>query len=372
MPVESPDAALAGIAVVLEPYHGKYATHPEFQEIVTRLEPGLLGGLLGLRKRLGHDGGFEAPVRIRLVDHSSGPLPAGMWTQTEVVDGRRVQVVTIATETLFIGSYPLDKTLVHEAAHCWQQVLDARRSRLPRWLREGLALWLATDGEEAVQRFCSGEAAEEVTLAALVATEQQRLRQKSPGTAYAYMAVLRMVELAGGVDRGDSLPLELSVIPNWEGVLHRRTGLSFAEFEKGMEDWALGYLSQRLKHREVYLEAKRDYRRRSDWKAGMALWTFADEHPESPLAGRALAEAGRAHYRVGQYETSRWLLEQSREKSPHSEMLGDIAYLLFLNACRLRESERARDLGANYLRDFPYFSEGSAEVVTRELQRLGR
>jgi hypothetical protein len=131
------------LAAVAAAYEGKYRDDPR----LARIRKELPARKEAAARRLEQVLGVAAPkVEIRLED--AGRDPSGAWADARTENGR--QVLALKTEYLVLGAHDLDKTLVHELFHCLHRarlgVKDYRR--LPEWVREGAALWVAGQGEE--------------------------------------------------------------------------------------------------------------------------------------------------------------------------------------------------------------------------------
>ncbi|MHC5032854.1 MAG: hypothetical protein ACYTGU_18565, partial [Planctomycetota bacterium] len=123
-------AILLLAAVVFGGYEGKYKDDPRLARIRKELPAKKDAAVQRLEKLLG----VEVPdVEIRLEDA-----------------GRDPQVLALKTEYLVLGAYDVDRTLVHELFHCLHRArLGAKDyARLPEWVREGAAVYVAGQGEE--------------------------------------------------------------------------------------------------------------------------------------------------------------------------------------------------------------------------------
>ncbi|MHC4490381.1 MAG: hypothetical protein ACYTDU_01985 [Planctomycetota bacterium] len=135
--------ALGLFAAVAVAYEGKYKSDPRLARIRKELPARRDAAVRRLEEALG----VEVPnIEIRLED--AGRDPSGAWAEART-EGRR-QVLALKTEYLVLGAYDLDRTLVHELFHCLHRArLGAEGyARLPEWVREGAALYVAGQGEE--------------------------------------------------------------------------------------------------------------------------------------------------------------------------------------------------------------------------------
>ena len=131
------------IAAAAAAYEGKYKSDPRLARIRKELPARKDAAVRRLERALG----VEVPrIEIRLED--AGRDPSGAWAEVRTEKGR--QVLALKTEYLVLGAHDLDRTLVHELFHCLHRArLGAKAyARLPEWVREGAALYVAGQGEE--------------------------------------------------------------------------------------------------------------------------------------------------------------------------------------------------------------------------------
>jgi hypothetical protein len=130
-------------AVAAGGYEGKYENDPRLARIRKELSARKDAAVQRLEKMLG----VEVPdVEIRLED--AGRDPSGSWAEART-EGKR-QVLVLKTEYLVLGAYDLDRTLVHELFHGLHRARLGTKAygRLPEWVREGAAVYVAGQGEE--------------------------------------------------------------------------------------------------------------------------------------------------------------------------------------------------------------------------------
>ena len=136
-------AVLLLFAAVAAAYEGKYRDDPRLVRIREELPARRDAAVRWLEKTLG----VEMPaVEVRLED--AGRDRSGAWAEARTEKGR--QVLALKTEYLVLGAHDLDRTLRHELFHCLHRTrLGAKDyARLPEWVREGAAVYVAGQGEE--------------------------------------------------------------------------------------------------------------------------------------------------------------------------------------------------------------------------------
>lgn len=133
----------------------KYAGTPRFVEICGLLKKSVPVALRTIRTRIGVGLDRKHGVRLELRDAAPknpdrirvfGGLPF-------LTRGSNPVLVRLHAEFLLRGSYDLREEVTHELTHA---VMRARMNpasyrKVPRWLREGLALWVAGQGETRVR-----------------------------------------------------------------------------------------------------------------------------------------------------------------------------------------------------------------------------
>lgn len=136
-------------------YGGKYASDPAFKRTVASI-PGLRRKALGaVKKRLEIEPKRSDRIRIEVRD----ALPAEPETLAPTThapfetftDGGGPDapiVIRIHAEFVKSGQYDLAQELAHEMVHAVmrERMSADAYSRIPKWLREGLALWAAGQG----------------------------------------------------------------------------------------------------------------------------------------------------------------------------------------------------------------------------------
>ena len=140
--------ALAGAA---EPYQGKYLTHPEwsaFQQSVEAWRPDAEQAVaLALGVKIPDD--FDVEVVFEdFPGHAAKNIQTAVTT-TVIRGGRRVQRILFRPELHFGHLVDIKTEILHEMTHAvLRGLLKERHKPVPKWVREGLAVWVARQGRE--------------------------------------------------------------------------------------------------------------------------------------------------------------------------------------------------------------------------------
>ncbi|MHC5042403.1 MAG: hypothetical protein ACYTGI_08530 [Planctomycetota bacterium] len=101
----------------------------------------------------GYEGKYKddprlARIRKELPAKKDAAVQSGAWAEART-EGKR-QVLVLKTEYLVLGAYDVDRTLVHELFHCLHRARLGTKdyARLPEWVREGAAVYVAGQGGE--------------------------------------------------------------------------------------------------------------------------------------------------------------------------------------------------------------------------------
>lgn len=144
-PVDAAAAAAAGI----EFRPSKYADEPRYRELAAEAMPLRQRAVEAIRRRLDIDYDDQRTIRIRFQDlapDGSASKAENMAQRiTETVDGKEVAVIVLYWEYLISGAGSLKDELTHEFFHAVhrEQITKETYTAIPRWVREGLALYVA-------------------------------------------------------------------------------------------------------------------------------------------------------------------------------------------------------------------------------------
>jgi hypothetical protein len=262
-------------------------------ELLARMREGLPAVLAEVSQRSGLP--FEQRrVRVRLEDWSGDLRGAEADSRdrgrTEWCRGQRggEALITLSVEDVLSGSYPWREALLHEGAHAAHRLTvgPERYLQVPRWLREGLAVWIS--GQEESWRFEAWNRGEsELVLRYYGGALAMRALQERPG-----ISLLAARWISGGPHL---IPAELGG-PD-QGVA---TPLPTA---------ALELLRQQVRELGAEPSLQRLVAARAEQEPERALVLAWEPRPEGPaapnllsLAGPLLIQAGRSAELLPQLE----------------------------------------------------------------------
>lgn len=142
--------AAPAAAQEVRPYAGKYAEDPRCADFVSGLPAQMNASARAMSARLGLPEADASAVVLELVDRPLGPQKDVVLggTSTRAWNGRTVQWITLNPESHFASAADFDEELDHEMTHALLRgaLGDAKHRLLPKWAREGLAVWAAGQG----------------------------------------------------------------------------------------------------------------------------------------------------------------------------------------------------------------------------------
>lgn len=157
---------LVGVVLVsaqedpLEAYRGKYVSDPRFRTVCADLRKMRSRGLKRVESVFGVSPRRARSILVEIVDaanNSAGRIQrfrgAAFRTRTgETGDHSHVTIV-IHSEFVRRGEYRLEEEMIHETVHAVMRERMDRRAyaAIPAWLREGMALWAAGQGETRIR-----------------------------------------------------------------------------------------------------------------------------------------------------------------------------------------------------------------------------
>ncbi|MBI3268178.1 MAG: tetratricopeptide repeat protein [Planctomycetes bacterium] len=136
------------------PYAGPFKDDPRLKTVLAALPAWKAAALADAARRLGVPAPPEGAVTLVLRD--AAPPPAGGYRMFEGAQFRTSGkppkiVLTLYAEFLINGRFDVPAELAHEAVHAvMRHTLATGHDRVPEWVREGLAVHLAGQGEERI------------------------------------------------------------------------------------------------------------------------------------------------------------------------------------------------------------------------------
>ena len=233
--------------------------------------------------------------------------------------------------------------------------IDSLRTDL-RDLREEVAALhesLMTGGRQAAADRAAGEERARETQQAVetrLAAAERRLEELGEGMSGLEGSVAGLAEQVARLEAGSASTASL---PRSKPSPSRPSPAISAEelFDRGMESFRAGELGQ----------------------AVLDFEEFADKHPGHPLAPSAEFWIGEAYFRSRDFEQAAQKYQKAIDLAPTGERAPDALLRLGLALRSLHREDRARDVWARLLRDFPD-SEAAlrARVVLRQPARSTR
>jgi tetratricopeptide (TPR) repeat protein len=136
-------------------YAGKYAGMPIVATIRAQIVEARAAGAKLVKERFGATVD-PSEILIRMID--KGAAQDGNHASTDLAyrGGKAIQLITVYMEYAVTGQMRIELTIPHELIHAVQRVAvgDAYYF-LPKWLREGIAVWGANQGEERIDLLLS-------------------------------------------------------------------------------------------------------------------------------------------------------------------------------------------------------------------------
>jgi len=187
-----------------------------------------------IESRLGITYTDSGSIKIKMVDageklaRGTGILTARRTTEKDP-HGGEVLVINLYNEYVLNGIVPEPaREIAHEMTHAVMRELMGREAyvRLPRWLREGLALYVARQGEDRLS-FIFANAAP-----AHPHSHLNGLEGKHSFNDYAedYLAVLYIAQVRGKKALEDFVSLVVKELVPYREALERATGMKYHEF----------------------------------------------------------------------------------------------------------------------------------------------
>ncbi|MBL9086095.1 MAG: tetratricopeptide repeat protein [Planctomycetia bacterium] len=285
--------------VVLD-YAGKYRGDATYAARVAEVERLVPEAVKRIRARLALPAGPPPPFRVRFADIGERPSDLHMSTSEELVGGEVRQALRIYTEPLVLRRYDLADTLTHELLHVWHRhVLGEPYYDVPKWAREGLAVWAAGQGPGRLG-LMAVVFGSDPKVTDPVARIVNGLGGSHSVTDYAedYLA-FAWVEERKGLAGAQALARRLLATSDVAAAFSEAVGLPFAEVEAAVRGHATTAVAKALAGRDAYLEARRAVDAGPADAAIAAADAYLAAHPSAPFAPRARYDRALALFRAG-------------------------------------------------------------------------
>jgi TolA-binding protein len=281
----------------LQDYDGKYRRSSTLKKIAARLEENRRAALQSVAERLGLQP--KDPTRIRielrdaLPDDSEVIRPFTEPHFQTMASGDNVLIV-LHTEFMVNGRFDVGPELIHEITHAVmrERMTPESYRGVPRWLREGLAVWTADQIEDKALAVVAWRDYLDDPAPAFPGLDQDRdslLRYAEYGFAIEWIA------REHGAAKVTDLARLLVENTAATAALKRVTGLAWPEFQAAAHRHALARIRElRPPETDEYAEISRLDRARRYEAVEAACDAFLRAHRKSPLRGDVLYFLGKA------------------------------------------------------------------------------
>ncbi|MCC7138046.1 MAG: hypothetical protein IT460_06405 [Planctomycetes bacterium] len=357
--------------VVLD-YDGKYAGDPAFLARVAEVERLVPEAVARSARRLGLAASDAPPFRVRFADTGERPDTTHMETREELHGAVVVQALVVRTEALMARLFDVARTLTHELVHVrHRHALGEPYYGVPKWAREGLAVWAAEQGPTRLPLLYNLLATNPKTEDA-VARLVNGLR--GPHTTDDYgedWLAFRFVEETKGADAVGRLVRRLLRDPDVEAAFAEAAGTPFPAFEQAARAWAQDRVRRDLGDREAYLAARRAAAAGTPAEAVAAFDAFLAAHPAHALASRARYDRAAALFRAGRLADAAAAFD-ALERDPLAEIFRDDVAEHRVRVAAARGDAAALEAAAKaFVRDFSWVGKDRLTAV-RALWTKGR
>ncbi len=280
-------------------YRGRYRHDPRFDRTFGHLETVVGRALRTIEDRLGIEPRGVARIHVYVQD--ADPARYGhdrARCRTHRVGAEEFQHVDLYTEYFVSGDADLQTVVTHELVHAVmrERLGQTRYERLPLWLREGLAVYVADEGERHLHRTLL--ACEKVGALVVGLAQTTRTVHLYP---YAWLAVEYLVS-KGGPTTLPRLMKGLLDDRNGKRLLGRIHGEGYAAFERGVRKHATARIRAAAAGLDDIKRARRLYRGKHFPKARAACAAFMKKHPSSAFAPTARYLDARCWFREGSFD----------------------------------------------------------------------
>jgi outer membrane protein assembly factor BamD (BamD/ComL family) len=357
-------AQLAAVACIAgADYSGKYASDPRMQQLLRDLPAARTAALANVKSKLRLEPKRADRIRIEVVDalpaeaEKLAPFEGSAFTtETEGSGSDAPIVVTLRAEFLMNGLHELDDELRHELVHAvMRERMDgAAYTALPKWLREGIAIWAAGQTDERL----AAAVADDAALADLDARFPGVDAGKHGVERYAeYGLALAFLEQRGGAGATAKLVQALVRGTSSDDALRQASGLETAKFVTEARAFAIAAAKKAEpegKADYVALRALDKSRKYADVRTAAAR--FEKSHPKSPLLADVLYFRGKAERLAEDPAAATSTLERltgSGEMRVRTHYLDEAWYQLGSGRLAQKQFAPAAAAFRTILRDFP-------------------
>lgn len=361
-------AAACASAQELKPYRGKYAEEPECRRLMQELPARMAQSAAAMGARLGLPGDVSNVVLqfedIPLVIKKDVALGG---TSTTRVGGRAIQWITLNFEAHFGGTADLGVELDHEMTHALlRNALGARHGAIPKWVREGLAVWAAGQGKERID-FWMTLAWDKPDPVAHLLNGLESPEHSLKDYPEDYLAVAALESLKG--EEGVRAFVKLLVAgKNAHDAAAGASGKTWEEFEAFAKEFATKRLMDALGQgsHAAWKRAIGVYMGAKDWPGAQdALFAVANgAHRDTWCGALAAYYFARALQIDGRIEDARTaLLMFLGDEGPRTGLMDDALWNLGLCEDKLGETDAALATFDRLARDFSFAPTASSGLL---------
>ncbi len=348
---------------IVQGYHGKYVKDIRFQAAIAELPKFLPQARRLLAQRLGLDVAKDTLILFRFADWgNSGKGGRTGQAQTVCWKGKPVTLITFSTERLVVCPADFRQLIVHELKHAvLRNHLGQQYLKLPKWVKEGLAVWAAGEGENRIAAIISNQMFMQAKLASLCDGIEVNRDLNDYLENYLAFAWLES-RGAGNVKR---FAQRLYGGEDYDKVFADLAGMPFTAAMNA----ANAYCRQQIKTRagagweELRQIRQRDFAMRKNGMEAYAAWSggrgaelytgWLRTHPNHVLAANARYRLGQALVLGRHFERARTVLQEILKRDLQRSSLGDdAAYWIAESYRREGHEEEAKKAFGVLLRDF--------------------
>jgi len=279
-------------------YEGRHIGDPRFQRTFRRLPVTAARSLRRIEDRLGIKPAHPGRIHVYVRDADTARFGHDRARcRTRAAGSEEIQHVDLYAEYFVSGDADLDTVVTHELVHAVMRQGMGRKAyvRLPHWLREGLAVHTAGEGERHLRRTLL--ACEQVDSLMTGLVENSRSVRMYP---YAWLAVAYLVE-RGGPTALRRLARGLLAGRDPKSLIGQVTGGSWTAFRKGVKVYAGKRIREAAAGLDDIKRTRRLYRAGRYAKARTACSAFLAAYPHSAFSPTARYVRARCWYREGHF-----------------------------------------------------------------------
>ncbi len=364
------DAAPARVEIALDAYKGEFADDPRFSATFERLPALVARALARCERRLGLTA--LDPGRIRIVVEDIDPKRRGgdrarcYSCKGHDAGGHELgrHEIVLFTQYYLTGDSDLATTIDHELVHAvMRERMGPRRYHaLPHWVREGLALWTADEGDRHIRRNLAVSEDVEALMTGLMERER-----KLVAYPYAYLSIEYLAKLVpnDGVRRFCRL-IERGTLAR--DAMSHVTKRSWLAYRNGLREHAKARILGQARGLSDIRDAKSTYRRGAYEAALNELDAFLTAHGATAFAPTARFYRGRSLFELGRHAQAEAAFRAMIEQDLGRTGLYDEGVLyLGLSLSAQAKHEEAHAALRRYVTFHPYSSQ-----VGRGYLALGR